>query len=113
MQEKTQYISVIVKTIGLNISEAKTEVITRNTKNNISIKVYGKYIKLIDSFTYTGNMVRKKYLDITEYFVDSPASIARTSNSNCRQVVYYHHSSIALSGKEYLKVTLKNCQLFI
>ena len=56
MQEKTKRLSEIVKTIGLNISETKTEAMTLNITNSTPIKVYDKDRPTID----------KKYLHITE-----------------------------------------------
>ena len=58
MQEKTKRLSEFAQTIGLNISEKKTEVMTLNTTNNMPIKVYNKDLPTTDSFTYLGSTVR-------------------------------------------------------
>ena len=58
IQKKTKHLSEIAKTIGLNISETKTEVLTLNITNSTPIKVFDKDLPTIDRFTYLGSIVR-------------------------------------------------------
>ena len=58
MQEKTKRLSEVAKTIGLSISETKTEVMTLNVTNSTPIKVLDKDLPTIDRFTYLGSIIR-------------------------------------------------------
>ena len=58
MQEKTKHLSEIAKTISLNISETKTEIMNLNITNSTPIRVYDKDLPTTDRFTYLGSIVR-------------------------------------------------------
>ncbi|VDP24736.1 unnamed protein product [Schistosoma margrebowiei] len=57
MYIKTDSVSAVSASVGLNIHKGKTKILKYNTENSSSITLHGETLEDVESFTYLGSII--------------------------------------------------------